>query len=78
VLVLRAPMWRAMLARLPRRTTMAESENLAVSLLSEKRGPNGGSRLRSHQRREWDAQGAMPGLFEGKVSTTCQVLKLKE
>ena len=72
VLVLRRPMRRAMLARLPRRTTMA------VSLLSERRGPNGGSRLRSHQRREWDAQGAMPGLFEGKVSTTCQVLKLKE
>ena len=45
VLVLRAPMWRAMLVRLSRRTTMVESENLAVSLLSERRGPNGGLRL---------------------------------
>jgi hypothetical protein len=73
-------MWRAMLARLPRRTTMAESEHLAESLLSERRGPSGGLRLRSHQKREWDAQGAMLWLFEGKASTTCQacqVLKLE-
>ena len=77
-MVLRRPMRRAMLARLPRQTTMAVSENLAVSLLRERRGPSGGWRLRSHQRRECNAQGAMPGPVEGKVSATRQVLKLKE
>ena len=69
VLVLRVPMQHAMLARLPWQTMMV------VSLLSERRGPSGGLHLRSHQRREWDAQGAMPGLSEGKVSVTRQVMK---
>ena len=40
-------------------------------------GPRGGFRLRSHHRREWDAQGAVPGLFDGKVSTMRQVLVIE-
>ena len=30
-----------------------------------------------HQRGEWDAQGAMSGLFDGKVSTMRQVLGIE-
>jgi hypothetical protein len=39
-----------------------------VSLLSERSGSSGRSRLRSHQRQACDAQSAIPGLVEGQVS----------
>ena len=42
-------------------------------LLSETTGPRGGFRVRSHHRGELDAQGAAPGLLDGKVSTMRQV-----
>jgi hypothetical protein len=46
VRVLRAR--RAMLVKLRRRTMMAQLRILEVCLLSERRDPSGGSRLRSH------------------------------
>ena len=48
-----------------------------VSLLSERSGSSGPSRLRSHQRQACDAQSAIPGLVEGQVnvSTTHQAIR---
>jgi len=46
-------------------------------LLSERTGPRRGFRVRSHRRRELDVQGALPGKFDGKVSTMRQVLGIE-
>ena len=47
-------------------------------LLSGRRGPREGFRVRSHHRRELDAQGAVPGLLDGKVSMMRQVLGIEK
>jgi hypothetical protein len=53
-----------------------EAELVWASLLSMRRGPRGGLRLRSHQRREWNGQGTMSGPVDGKLSTLRQVLEI--